>query len=86
MKAIRIEQTGGPEKLQLHDIAVPKPGAEEVLVKLDASGVNFIDVYHRTGLYKMSLPLTLGMEGAGTVESVGGQVIDWSPGIEWHGP
>lgn len=85
MKAIRIEQTGGPEKLQLHDIAVPKPGAEEVLVKLDASGVNFIDVYHRTGLYKMSLPLTLGMEGAGTVESVGGQVIDWNPGdrVAW---
>ena len=85
MKAIRIEQTGGPEKLQLQDISVPKPGAEDVLVKLDASGVNFIDVYHRTGLYKMSLPLTLGMEGAGTVERVGERVIDWNPGdrVAW---
>jgi NADPH2:quinone reductase len=79
MKAIRIEQPGGPENLQLEDTAVPKPGPEEVLVKLDASGVNFIDTYHRTGLYKMPLPFTLGMEGAGTVESAGERVIDWSP-------
>ena len=85
MKAIRIEQPGGPENLQLEDIAVPKPGPEEVLVKLDASGVNFIDTYHRTGLYKMPLPFTPGMEGAGTVASAGERVIDWSPGdrVAW---
>jgi NADPH:quinone reductase len=85
MKAIRIEQQGGPENLQLEDIAVPKPGPEEVLVKLDASGVNFIDTYHRTGLYKMPLPFTPGMEGAGTVASAGERVIDWSPGdrVAW---
>jgi NADPH2:quinone reductase len=85
MKAIRIEQPGGPENLQLEEIAVPKPGPEEVLVKLEASGVNFIDVYHRTGLYKMPLPFTLGMEGAGTVERAGERVIDWSPGdrVAW---
>jgi NADPH:quinone reductase len=85
MKAIRIEQQGGPENLQLEDIAVPKPGPEEVLLKLDASGVNFIDTYHRTGLYKMPLPFTPGMEGAGTVASAGERVIDWSPGdrVAW---
>jgi NADPH2:quinone reductase len=85
MKAIRIEQPGGPENLQLEDIAAPKPGPEEVLVKLDASGVNFIDTYHRTGFYKMPLPFTLGMEGAGAVASAGERVIDWSPGdrVAW---
>ena len=85
MKAIRVEQPGGPEKLQLKDIEVPEPKPEEVLVKLDASGVNFIDVYHRTGLYKMPLPFTPGMEGAGIVERVGERVIDWSPGdrVAW---
>jgi NADPH:quinone reductase len=85
MKTIRVEQPGGPEKLQVKDIEVPKPKPEEVLVKLDASGVNFIDVYHRTGLYKLPLPFTPGMEGAGTVESVGERVIDWNPGdrVAW---
>ena len=85
MKAIRVEQPGGPDKLQFKDIEVPKPKPEEVLVKLEASGVNFIDVYHRTGLYKMPLPFTPGMEGAGTVESIGERVIDWNPGdrVAW---
>ena len=85
MKAIRVEQPGGPEKLQFKDIEIPKPKPEEVLVKLEASGVNFIDVYHRTGLYKMPLPFTPGMEGAGTVESIGERVIDWNPGdrVAW---
>lgn len=85
MKAIRVEQPGGPEKLQLKDIEVPEPKPEEVLVKVDASGVNFIDVYHRTGLYKLPLPFTPGMEGAGIVERVGARVIDWSPGdrVAW---
>ncbi len=71
MKAIRIHQPGGPEELRLDEIPVPQPGPGQALVKLAASGVNFIDVYHRTGLYKLDLPATLGVEGAGTVEAVG---------------
>ena len=71
MKAIRIHQTGGPEQLRLDEIPVPQPGPGQALVKLTASGVNFIDIYHRTGLYKLDLPATLGVEGAGTVEAVG---------------
>jgi NADPH2:quinone reductase len=71
MKAIRISQTGGTEVLQYVDIETPKPAAGEALVKLDAIGVNFIDVYHRTGLYKMPLPFTPGSEGAGVVDAIG---------------
>jgi NADPH2:quinone reductase len=71
MKAIRVSQTGGPEVLQYVDIATPKPGAGEALVRIEAIGVNFIDCYHRTGLYKMPLPLTPGSEAAGVVEEVG---------------
>ena len=85
MKAIRVEQTGGPDQLQLRDVDVPSPGPEDVVVKLEASGVNFIDVYHRTGLYKMPLPFTPGMEGAGIVEKIGERVIEWEPGerVAW---
>src|SRR5438067_7024282 len=70
MKAIRVSQTGGPEVLQYVDIAAPKPAPGEALVRIEAIGVNFIDVYHRTGLYKMPLPFTPGSEGAGVVEAV----------------
>src|SRR3954454_21113955 len=85
MKAIRVHQPGGPEELRIEEAPTPKPGAEDVIVKLEAAGVNFIDVYHRTGLYKLPLPFTPGMEGAGIVESVGERVIDWSPGdrVAW---
>jgi len=85
MKAIRVEQTGGPDQLQLRDVDVPSPGPEDVVVKLEASGVNFIDVYHRTGLYKIPLPFTLGMEGAGIVAKIGERVIEWEPGdrVAW---
>src|SRR5260221_238718 len=71
MKAIRVLQTGGPEALQYVDTDTPRPGAGQVLVRLEAIGVNFIDVYHRTGLYKLPLPFILGSEGAGVVEAVG---------------
>jgi NADPH2:quinone reductase len=71
MKAIRVSQTGGTEVLQYVDIETPKPAPGEALVKLEAIGVNFIDVYHRSGLYKMPLPFTPGSEGAGVVETVG---------------
>jgi NADPH2:quinone reductase len=80
MKAIRIKETGGPEKMELVDLPVPAAGAGHALVKIAASGVNFIDVYFRTGLYKADLPATLGSEGAGTVESVGPGVTGLAPG------
>ena len=71
MKAIRVTETGGPEVLQYLDIDTPEPAAGEALVRIEAIGVNFIDVYHRTGLYTMPLPFTPGSEAAGTVERVG---------------
>ncbi len=76
MRAIVIDQFGGPEVMRVADIPVPAPGAGQVLLRVEASGVNFIDVYHRTGLYKQPLPLTLGKEAAGTVEKVGAGVTD----------
>jgi NADPH:quinone reductase len=74
--AIRIDETGGPEKMRWQEVAPTKPGAGEVLVRNTAIGVNFIDTYHRSGLYPMPLPATLGMEGAGVVEAVGPKVKD----------
>src|SRR5438477_10166641 len=74
MKAIRVSQVGGPEVLQYVDIETPKPASGEVLVRIEAIGVNFIDVYHRTGLYKLPLPFTPGSEAAGVVEEVGPEV------------
>jgi NADPH2:quinone reductase len=80
MRAIRVSQTGGPEQLAYEEITTPAPGPTGVLVKIAAIGVNFIDVYHRTGLYKLDLPFTPGSEAAGTVESVGSEVIGFKPG------
>jgi NADPH:quinone reductase len=71
MKAIRIERHGGPEELQLADVETPAPGPHEVRVRHHAIGVNFIDTYHRTGLYKIALPSGLGQEGAGVVDAAG---------------
>jgi NADPH2:quinone reductase len=71
MKAIRIEQHGGPEVMQFIDAPDPQPGRGEIRVRHQAIGVNFIDTYHRTGLYKTSLPSGLGMEAAGIVDAVG---------------
>jgi NADPH2:quinone reductase len=74
MKAIRVHQYGGVEAMKYEDIPLPEPGAGEARVKIEAIGVNFIDVYQRTGLYQMKLPFTLGMEAAGVVDAVGGNV------------
>jgi NADPH:quinone reductase len=70
-RAIQIQAFGGPEQLQLVELPVGEPGAGEVRIRHRASGLNFIDVYQRTGLYPNSLPLALGMEGAGVIEAVG---------------
>src|SRR3954449_10131567 len=80
MKAIQVKQPGGPEAMELVDIAMPAPGPKQALVRLAASGVNFIDVYFRMGLYKADLPIKLGSEGAGTVEAVGPDVTEVAPG------
>jgi NADPH:quinone reductase len=74
MKAIQVKQTGGPEAMGLVELPVPEPKASEAVVKLAASGVNFIDVYQREGRYKVPLPFVLGQEGAGVVTAVGSQV------------
>jgi len=76
MKAIRVEAYGGAENLIYAEVARPAPKAGEALLKLEAIGVNFIDVYHRTGLYPLTLPFTPGTEGAGIVEAVGSDVSD----------
>jgi NADPH:quinone reductase len=70
-RAIQIAATGGPEQLQLVDAKVGDPGPGEIRIRHQACGLNFIDVYHRTGLYPLALPHGIGMEGAGTVEAVG---------------
>ncbi len=80
MKAILIRQTGGPEVLQVETVDRPNPAAGQVLVKLQTAGVNFIDIYFRTGLYKADLPFTPGMEGAGVVEAVGEGVTEFTAG------
>ena len=80
MKAVFVEQTGGPENLKYADIPKPSPVAGQALVKIAASGVNFIDVYFRTGLYPAPLPIVPGSEGAGTVEAVGPEVTNVRPG------
>jgi len=76
MRAIRIAETGGPEVLTLTEVDTPEPGPGLVLVKLAASGINFIDTYHRSGAYPMKLPLILGSEGSGEVVKVGEGVTD----------
>jgi NADPH2:quinone reductase len=80
MKAIQVHIPGGPESLQLVDIPTPRPGPGQALVRIAASGVNFIDIYFRTGLYKAELPIAIGSEGAGTVEAVGEGVTEVAPG------
>ena len=79
-KAIRFHKTGGPEVLQMDDIAVPEPGANQVRIRHKAIGVNFIDTYQRSGLYALPLPCVAGNEGAGVVEAVGSGVTVVKPG------
>jgi NADPH2:quinone reductase len=76
MKAVRIHAPGGPEAMKLDDVPQPEPKAGEALVKVDAAGLNYIDVYFRSGQYKANLPLTLGMEAGGTVAAVGANVTE----------
>ena len=80
-KAIRIHATGGPEVLKWEDVPKPEPGPGEILLRQEAIGLNYIDVYFRTGLYKLpSLPAIIGQEGAGIVEAVGTEVTGLLPG------
>jgi NADPH2:quinone reductase len=76
MKAIRVHTPGGPEVLKYEDVSEPQPKPGEALVKVDAAGLNYIDVYQRSGLYKLDLPLTLGLEAGGTVTAVAPGVTD----------
>jgi NADPH2:quinone reductase len=87
MKAIQIKQPGGPEAMELVELPVPEPKANEAVVKLAASGVNFIDVYQREGRYKVPLPFVLGQEGAGVVTAVGADVKSVKAGdhVAWCG-
>jgi NADPH2:quinone reductase len=80
MKQIQVSSPGGPERMALVEAPVPTPGPGQALVRIAASGVNFIDVYFRTGLYKADAPITLGSEASGTVERVGPGVTDVAPG------
>src|SRR5689334_11881560 len=76
MRAIRVEQTGGPEVLRIEDVATPEPGPGAARVRVEAIGVNFIDVYERSGQYQKALPFTPGSEAAGVVDAVGEGVSD----------
>jgi NADPH:quinone reductase len=80
MHVIQVEEFGGPEMLRYAEVATPEPGAGDVRVKIEAAGVNFIDVYHRTGAYPNALPLVLGQEGAGVVDALGEGVSDFNVG------
>src|ERR1700761_2125285 len=80
MKAIRFEKTGGPEVLQYVDYDLPAPGAGQIRIKHTAIGVNFIDTYHRSGLYPLKLPSGLGQEAAGVVDAVGEGGDQFKPG------
>jgi len=86
--AIRIHKTGHPEVLQWEEVEVGDPGPGQVRIVQQAAGLNFIDVYHRTGLYKQELPFTPGVEGAGTVEAVGPDVTNVKKGdrVAYAGP
>ena len=79
-KAVQIAQHGGPEELKIVDVTVGDPGPGEVRIRHHAIGLNFIDVYHRTGVYPLPMPATIGMEGAGIIEAVGDGVTHLKPG------
>jgi NADPH2:quinone reductase len=85
MKAVYIEQLGSADALRYGDFPTPEPASGQALVKVAASGVNYIDCYHRIGVYKVPLPMVLGSEGAGTVEKVAAGVTNFKPGdrVAW---
>ena len=80
MNAIQIQSTGGPEVLQLAELPIPVPGPGQVLIRVEAIGVNFIEIYFRKGTYKATLPLVPGSEAAGTIEELGSGVTGFKPG------
>jgi NADPH2:quinone reductase len=80
MKAIHVREPGGPDKMELVEVPTPRPGPKQALVRIAASGVNFIDVYFRSGLYKADSPIALGSEAAGTVEAIGPDVTEVAAG------
>ena len=80
MKAVRVHAPGGPAALRIEDVPTPAPQAGEVLIRVEAAGVNFIDLYQRSGAYKIAMPFTPGQEAAGTVAAVGAGVSGFAPG------
>jgi len=87
MRAIRVTETGGPEVMQQAQVDDPAAADDGIVVQVGAAGVNYIDTYHRSGLYDMALPLTPGLEGSGTVVEVGANVAQWNVGdkVAWTG-
>jgi NADPH2:quinone reductase len=87
MQVVRIQQQGGPEVMHVEEVPTPEPGQGQVRVRVAAAGVNFIDIYHRSGQYKVPLPYVLGVEGAGTVDALGQGVSDVKvgDGVAWAG-
>ena len=79
-RVVKIEKTGGPEVLKFETIEVGKPSPEEVLIEHKAIGLNFIDTYHRSGLYPLELPSGIGGEGSGIIKGIGSKVKDFSVG------
>jgi NADPH:quinone reductase len=87
MRAIRVESPGGPEVMKVVELPTPSPGPGQALVRVEAAGVNFIDIYQRSGVYKLPLPFTPGQEGAGLVEAVGeGVELRVGERVAWAGP
>ena len=80
MKAVTITKNGGPEVLEIKDIKLEDPKSNEVLIKNEAIGLNYIDTYHRSGLYPLKLPSGIGLEAAGKVDEVGSNVKEFNVG------
>ena len=80
MKAVEINKTGGPEVLEVKDISLDKPGSDQVTIEQKAIGLNYIDTYHRSGLYPLKLPISLGLEGAGIITEIGENVKNFKVG------
>ena len=80
MKAVRVHKHGGPEVLKYEEVSLPEPGVGEARVRIEAIGLNYIDIYQRTGLYPLNVPFVPGMEGAGVVDAVGAKVTEVKEG------
>ena len=80
MKSIKVTNTGGPEVLELEEITLDKPGADEVQIEHVSIGLNYIDTYHRSGLYPLQLPTGIGLEAAGIIKEIGSNVSNFSVG------